>query len=114
VDIGRLDKRITLQKRTTTLDDFGQQAHVWSEVATVWASIHPIGGRERLRAFAVESTLTHTVAVRYRRDFMPPTEVDAWRIAYGDRIFNITAARDVEEAHRWIVFDCTEGSLDGE
>ena len=113
MEIGRLDKRVTIERSAKSLDAYGQEVGKWSPIATVWASIHPIGGREKLRAFAIESTLTHTVAVRYRPDLTPPTEADAWRIAYGTRIFNIAAARDLEEAHRWIVFDCTEGSLDG-
>ena len=48
---------------------------------------------------------------------MPPTTVDAWRISYetpsGTRIFNITAAQDVDEARKHIVFECQEGSQTG-
>jgi len=118
MDIGKLDKRITLQVRSATLDDYGQELNVWSNLATVWANIKPIGGREKMRAMAVESTLTHTVAVRYDVRFMPPTKVDAYRISYttpaGARIFNIVAARDVDEARKHIIFDCTEGSETGQ
>jgi SPP1 family predicted phage head-tail adaptor len=118
MNIGQFNKRISLQSRSATLDDYGQQLASWSTVATVWANIKPIGGREKLRAMAVESELTHTVAIRYRASFLPPTTVDAWRISYasasGTRIFNIVAARDLDEAHEYIVFDCVEGSLDGQ
>lgn len=118
MDIGGFDKRITLQSRSSTLDDYGQQINAWADVATVWADIRPISGREKLRSMVVESTLTHTVAIRYDVRFMPPTKVDAWRIKYdtpaGSRIFNITAARDVNEGRRHIIFDCTEGSETGQ
>ena len=116
--IGSLDKRITLQSRSATLDDYGQELNSWNNVATVWASIMPIGGREKLRAMAIESELTHTVAIRYDVRFLPPKTVDAWRISYttpaGVRIFNITAARDVDEGRRTIIFDCTEGNEVGQ
>lgn len=114
MDIGRLDKRITIQRRSATKDSYGQEVNQWVDIATVWANIKPIGGRERLRSMVVESSLTHTVMVRYRESLMPPTLADAWRIQYGTRIFNITAAMDMEEDHRWVVFDCTEGSEVGQ
>ena len=114
VEIGRLNHRVTVQSRTTTTDAYGQQLDTWSDLATVWANIKPIGGRERLRAMAMESTLTHTVMVRYRAAFTPPILMGARRIAYQGRIFNIVAARDVDEGRTHIIFDCTEGSLDGQ
>jgi SPP1 family predicted phage head-tail adaptor len=116
--IGLFDKRITLQSRSSTLDDYGQELNTWLDVATIWANIKTIGGREKLRAMSIESSLSHTVAVRYNVNFLPPTKVDAWRISYttpaGVRIFNITAARDVDEDRRFIIFDCTEGSEVGQ
>jgi SPP1 family predicted phage head-tail adaptor len=118
MDIGKFDKRITLQSRSATLDDYGQQINSWSDVATIWANIKPISGREKLRSMAIESELTHTVAVRYDVRFLPPKTVDAWRIKYvtpaGERIFNINAARDMDEARKYIIFDCTEGSEVGQ
>lgn len=114
MDIGKLNHRVTVQSRTTSKDDYGQELDSWSDVATVWANILPIGGRERLRAMAIESSLTHTVMVRYRAEFKPPLQMGAKRIIYQGRIFNIVSARDVDEAHKYIIFDCTEGSLDGQ
>jgi SPP1 family predicted phage head-tail adaptor len=118
MDIGKLNKRITLQSRSATLDDYGQELNTWLDVATVWANVKPISGREKLRSMAIESELTHTVSIRYRLNFMPPKTVDAWRINYttpaGVRIFNITSARDVDEERKYIIFDCTEGNEVGQ
>ena len=118
MDIGKLDKRITLQIRSATLDDYGQELNSWSDFATVWANVKPVSGREKLRAMAIESVLTHTVAIRYDVRFMPPKVVDAWRIRYvtpaGVRIFNINAAQDLDEARKHIIFDCTEDSETGQ
>lgn len=118
IAIGKLDRRITVQRRVTTTDDYGQELNSWTDIATVWANIRPIGGRERLAAMAIESTLTHTVAVRYQAQFMPPVQAGAWRIQYvtpvGTRIFGITSGRDLDEGRRHIVFDCTEGNPVGQ
>lgn len=114
--IGRLDKRVTIQRRSATLDGYGQELDSWTTIAQVWAQVKPLGGRERMRtvAMVVESILTHTVTVRYSDTLMPPLEADAWRILYGSRILNISTSRDVEEDRRFIEFDCTEGSVNGQ
>ncbi len=114
--IGRLDKRVTVQRRSSTKDSYGQELDSWTTIAQVWAQVKPLGGKERMRnaAMVVESILTHTVTVRYSETLMPPLEADAWRILYGSRIFNISTSRDVEEDRRFIEFDCTEGSVNGQ
>lgn len=115
LDAGERDKRITVQKPATTTDANGQAViSGWTDVATVWASIRPISGREKLRAGAVGSTLTHTVCVLYQSKLMPPLTVSAWRVKYGTRIFNIVAAFSPNEAREEIIFSCEEGSLDGQ
>lgn len=100
-----------------TYDDYGQVENNWTNYATVWANIKPLSGREKAQMQMVDSILTHRVTIRYNASFMPPTEVDAWRISYetpsGTRIFNITAAQDVDEARKHIQFECTEGSQTG-
>ncbi len=109
---GALNRRVTLQRRATTLDEYGQPSAGWTDIATVWADVRPVGGREKLRAMAIESTLTHTVKVRFRADFLPVTEADAWLIRYGARVLQITAAMDWEDRRTYIIFDCIETGVD--
>lgn len=108
METGRLNRRITIQRRLATLDDYGQESSVWRDIATVWANVRPIGGREKMRSMALESTLTHTVLVRYRADLLPSVDADAWRIVYGDRILQITASVDQNDERKYIIFECTE------
>ncbi len=109
---GKLNRRITIQRRSATLDDYGQESAGWTDIATVWADVRPIGGREKMRSMAVESTLTHTVLVRYRTDLLPAVSADAWRIVYGTRILQITASMDQDDARKYIIFDCIETGAD--
>ena len=117
MDIGQLNRRVTLQSRSATLDAYGQEVNSWVDIATVWANVKPVGGREKAAMATIDAVLTHRVTIRYRAEYMPPTKVDAWRIIYpikaGNRIFNITAAQDIDEAHKHIMFDCQEGSQTG-
>jgi SPP1 family predicted phage head-tail adaptor len=117
MDIGKLDKRVTLQRRSSTLDAYGQEVNSWTDIATVWANVKPVGGREKASMATIDVMLTHRLTIRYNVNFMPPTTVDAWRIVYttktGARIFDIKAAQDIDEAHKYIMFDCQEGSQTG-
>lgn len=110
---GRLNRRITLQERGTGYDDYGQPSDAWADVATVWANIKPISGREKLAAMAVDVQTSQTVMIRYNPDYLPATKVTGWRIKYQDRTLSITGAIDLDEAHKYIVFDCIEGADHG-
>lgn len=115
MNAGRLDRRVTIERRAAGVSEYGHPADdAWEVLATVWANIKPIGGRERMRGESLESTLTHTVGIRYNAALAQPTLADAWRIKYGERLLNITAARTIDEGRHWIIFDCTEGSISGD
>lgn len=114
--ISKLQQRISIQRRSATLDAYGQEINSWTNIATVWAEVKPISGKEKMRlnSMVVESQLTHQVTVRFSEVFLPATQADAWRILFGTRVFNITASMNVDEENKMIIFDCTEGSLDGQ
>lgn len=117
MNIGSLNKRLILQKPSDTLDDYGQKSTSWSDVKTIWGNIKPVSGREKMRSGAVESTLSHTIAVRFDTDLCPLMELDGHRIKYsppeGERLFNIKTAIDMDEKRQYIIMDCEEGSVTG-
>jgi len=114
MDIGKLDKRITLQSRSTTTDIYGQPLNLWSDVATLWANIKYVGGREKLRSGVVDINIDVTIAVRYAEQISNVKETDGWRVVYvareGTRYFSIVGSRDIEEERRFMIFDCVQGS----
>lgn len=105
---GKLGHRVTFQQPTNAVDDYGQPVPGgFNDVATVWASIRPMGSSERLAASQMQSGQTHVVTVRYQSALAAAT--GAWRIVYGARTFGIVGLpRNPDEAGRWLVFDCTE------
>jgi SPP1 family predicted phage head-tail adaptor len=108
IDPGKLNRRISIQKKTGTFDGYGQVDLVWVDVAQVWANIKPITARSKLRMKAVESSLTSTVAIRYDRNLLPVNIADDWRIVYDGRIMKINAAQDLDDARRFIIYEVVE------
>lgn len=105
---GQLTHRVTFQQPTNAVDDYGQPVPGgFADVATVFAAIRPMGSNERLAAAQMQSGQTHVVTVRYSAALAAAT--GAWRIVYGARTFGIVGLpRDIDEGHRWLVFDCVE------
>lgn len=63
---GALDQRVTLQERSVTTDDYGQDAIVWVDIATVWAQCQALRGREFFAAAQTQQEQTVKVRIRYR------------------------------------------------
>jgi head-tail adaptor len=109
------------ERRTGSLDSFGQRADTWTEVARGALDIRTITTREKLRGGALSSELTHTVSMRYDPRLLPMAKAADLRIRVEDtmvspstRVFNVAGGQDVDEKHEWFLFDCMEGSLDGD
>lgn len=62
----RLNKRVTILRQTDVVDGYGQPLDVWIDVATVWAAIEPLQGRELFAAKAVNAEVTTRIPIRYR------------------------------------------------
>lgn len=68
MDAGKLDQRVTLQSVSSTTDAGGGRVETWATVATLWASVRPMSGRERLQADQLESPANYRVTIRRRTD----------------------------------------------
>lgn len=95
--------RITLQELVTGQDEAGQPVQEWQDVATVWAAVEPLRGREYWAAAQVQSEVTTRIRIRYRSGIRPDM-----RVLYGGRVFNVTAVIDPEERHVELQLMCRE------
>ncbi len=100
---GELRHRVTIQQSQETVDADKTPSLSWVPVATVWAAVEPINGREYIQLKQTNATLTTCIRIRYRSGFTP-----AMRIVYGTRIFDINDVIDVNERHVEIHLMCTE------
>ena len=102
---GRLRHRITIQSVGSTYDDYGDLSDSWTTLASVWASISPLSGKEEYIAKELSGVATHSVKIRYR------TGVTAQnRIEFGSRILQIEGVKDWNEykAGRCLELICKE------
>lgn len=84
---GKLDRLITIQKRTAAVDGWGGPLpEAWEDVVTVWADFRHKSGSETIRADAETSTVRASVRIRWR------TNVDAgMRVKVGSAFYEIEA-----------------------
>lgn len=73
---GKLDRRVTLRRKTETQDAMGQPIESWADIATVWAKWVPAKGAERWTAQQVVDTAAGHFEIRYLSDITPLDEVE--------------------------------------
>lgn len=100
-----LNKRITLQHPSKAPDGMGGFTVTWTDAATVWAAVWPVGASEAAQAGQTTMTVTHRIRIRYRSIVKA-----GWRISYAGRYFNIVAVIDPNSAHRWLDILCKEAA----
>jgi len=66
--VNRLNKRVTIQRLEKAPDEYGQPIDIWVDVATVWAAIEPLRGREYFAAMSEHAEVTTRIRIRYRED----------------------------------------------
>ena len=110
---GQLSRRLRLQSRSASQDSFGGQNLVWSDVATVWAEIRPITGRELENARRIASEVSHQILVRYQPLLADSKVVAGYRALYKGRIFNIHASMNEDERNTVLTLLASEGMDDG-
>lgn len=107
IDPGKMRHRITFQSFSNAVDDYGDPQYgddsQWTDVATVWAAIDPVSGKEFYAAQQSQSEVTHKVRCRYRAGL-----ATAMRIKYGSRLFRILSIIDWEERHESLLIMCKE------
>lgn len=107
--IGRLRHRVTIQQYTTTDNEYGEPVPTWADVATVWASVEPLSGNERMIAQQRNASLTHKVVIRYLAGVTAEM-----RVKFGDRYFAIVEPpMNIDERDREMHLMCVEGLQDG-
>ncbi|WP_096224897.1 phage head closure protein [Geobacillus sp. FJAT-46040] len=103
MDPGLLRHRITIQQKTRVQNEYGEEIADWVDVASVWASVNPISGREFFAAEAVNSEVTHKINMRYRSGITPDM-----RVKFKERYFQIIAVMNLQEKNAELQLLCKE------
>lgn len=103
IDIGRMNKRLTILTLKDVKDEMGQSVKKLSEVATVWGSLYPIRGAEFYEVQKVQGRTTHKAYIRYRKGIDQGSFIKCEGITY-----SVESAIDVKGEHKLIEIMCTE------
>jgi len=115
IAIGKLNRRIQVEAKSSTTDDYGQPVEAWAAVGgKVWANIRSMSVSEQVQGMQMTSRVSHTIAIRYKSELVPSMKAGMYRVKYLNRIFNIRGAMDYEEGHRYMILMCEEGTVDGQ
>ena len=107
VNIGKLDKRITIQKFSTYQNENGFDVEDWQDYKTIWASINNLWGKEFYAAKAVNAENTVEFVVRYSRD-LANINTKEYRIFWNNRTFNITFVDNIQYQNKWLKIKANE------
>ena len=107
IDPGKMRHRISFRQfngaRGRRGDPLDRDDANWEPVATVWAAIDPVSGREFYEAGQSQSEVTHKIRCRYRGGLK-----NEMRIFYGTRRFEIASIIDWEERHESLLIMAKE------
>jgi SPP1 family predicted phage head-tail adaptor len=97
MEIGKLNRLVTLQQPSTTQDAAGQPAPTWSDLASVWANIRYLSGMETIKAGAETAVVNASIRIRYRSDVTA-----AMRVSIGETVFQIKAVMPDEAGRQFV------------
>lgn len=87
---GKLDRSITIQRFTSTVDEYGTPVMTWTDVATVRAQIMQASTEEFIRAYGASDK---TVIIFRARWLSGITNAD--RISYDGANYNIKEVKEI-------------------
>src|SRR5512139_3604851 len=68
---GLMRERITLKYKAVAQNGFGEEIITWTPLATVWAAVEPLQGREFLEGQSLDAEVSTRVRLRFRSGVVP-------------------------------------------
>lgn len=87
---GKLDRSITIQKFTSTVNDYGSPVESWTDVATLRAQVLQSSTEEFLRGYGEAETTAIILRIRWRDGIIPDN-----RVVYDGRNLNIREIKEI-------------------
>lgn len=101
---GRLRHRVLLQSKTYTANAYGEQEVTWSTVATVWAGIEPLSGRELFAQQQIQAEARVRIVLRYYSGLDT-----TWRVRHDGKNYDILEVINQDLRDASLVLLCREG-----
>jgi len=94
LNIGRMNRRITIEQETETLSPSGDPRKAWTPIATVWAELIQQTESEFFTGYGEAATGTVIFRVRYR-----PSITTADRVTYEGTTYGIAEIKTIGRRH---------------
>lgn len=95
---GRLDRRITIEQKTVTRDDFGAEIIAWATFAEVWAEIRDVNSVEKV----IDQLRTMTRLTMVTTRYVPGVTTDMRvRVNEDGRVLAITSLAQIGRRLGW-------------
>ncbi|SMH30565.1 phage head closure protein [Azospirillum agricola] len=104
IGAGELDQRIRIERPDNTPNGRGGVVKGWAEVATVWARVRPVSGRELAASGQIEAAAVYRIAIRRRTDVTA-----GCRIVWQGKAMNVRFTPDTGSRTAFIFIDCEAG-----
>jgi SPP1 family predicted phage head-tail adaptor len=88
-----MDRRITLERFTTTTDAYNEPVKTWTTLATRWASYEPLSDGERFRASQTAASASARFVIRWSTTVADLTPKD--RLLFGGVVHEIVHVKEV-------------------
>ena len=100
---GPLRQRVTIQEKSASQNTYGEEVITWTDLATVWAAVEPLTGREFLEGKQITAEVSTRIRIRYRSGITPEM-----RVEFGSIVYDIHSIIHLEEREREIHLICQE------
>jgi SPP1 family predicted phage head-tail adaptor len=107
---GKLRHRIEIQAKSTTRNAHGSMVEAWTPIASRWAAVEPLQGRDLFAAAQVDTRLSHRIELRHYTGLKPSNAEfgPAHRLVFQGRVFAIYQVRHLQERGRITEALCVE------
>lgn len=97
MEVGKLDRLITIQTSETAQDNYGQAIETWNEGVEVWANYRPQTPREAFQGDQNKALQTAVFTIRYR----PGVFAAKNRVIHDGQTYDITGVTEPDR-RKWL------------
>jgi SPP1 family predicted phage head-tail adaptor len=107
---GKLDRRIVIERATSTPNAFNEPVLVWAPLLTVWAERKDVSDAEKMSAGQISSMLMSRFVIRSSAAAKGVKPAD--RVNYDGRVWNIYGAKETSDGRNRFIEITAGTSLD--
>lgn len=105
---GKFSERVTLEARSATRAPNGEELLSWAPIATVWARVEPLRGREWFAGGQMQSAVDYRITIRYRSGITREQ-----RIVWQGLPLDVVSVIDVNARRETLELMCISGVRNG-